>query len=75
MTVAIAAEPFCLDDHQITVGASMGIAFSTDGQSAIGELIREADIALYRAKHDGRGRAEIFDPSVLEPDTRPLSRT
>ena len=73
--IAVASEPFCLEDHQITVGASIGIAFSTGGQAAIGELIREADIALYRAKHDGRGQAQIFDPALLEPDTQPLDRT
>lgn len=30
----------------------------------IGSLVRDADVALYRAKHNGRGRAEIFTPSV-----------
>jgi len=66
--IDVASEPFCIDDQAITVGASIGITFGAGGQSAIGELIREADIALYQAKHDGRGRAEIFDPSLLEPD-------
>ena len=73
--IAVASEPFCLEEYRITVGASIGIAFSTTGRgSTIGELIQEADIALYRAKHDGRGQAQIFDTSLLEPDTRPLGR-
>jgi diguanylate cyclase (GGDEF)-like protein/PAS domain S-box-containing protein len=73
--IGVASEPFLIDDEPITVGASIGIAFGSSGESAIGELIREADIALYQAKHDGRGHAEIFDPTLLEPDARPLSRT
>jgi len=73
--IGIASEPFLIDDESITVGASIGIAFGAGGESAIGELIREADIALYQAKHDGRGHAEIFDPSLLEPDARHPSRT
>jgi diguanylate cyclase (GGDEF)-like protein/PAS domain S-box-containing protein len=72
--IAVASEPFGLEDEQITVGASIGIAFGTGDEAAIGELIREADIALYRAKHDGRGQARIFDPSLLEPDPRPFTR-
>ena len=74
--IAVASEPFCLEDHQITVGGSIGISLSINGSgSAIGELIREADIALYRAKHGGRGQAQIFDATLLEPDTWPLGRT
>ena len=30
----------------------------------IGSLVRDADVALYRAKHNGRGRVEIFTPSL-----------
>jgi diguanylate cyclase (GGDEF)-like protein/PAS domain S-box-containing protein len=73
--IAVASEPFRVYNQQITVGASIGIAFSQDGASAIGELIREADIALYRAKHDGRGQATIFNPSLLQPDTPSVGLT
>ena len=72
--IGVVSEPFRPGDKDISIGASIGIAFGTAGESAIGELIREADIALYRAKHDGRGRAEVFDPSLLEPETLPALR-
>jgi predicted signal transduction protein with EAL and GGDEF domain len=36
----------------------------------IGSLVRDADVALYRAKHNGRGRVEVFTPSLpLDPRT------
>lgn len=58
------AEPFDLDGHRIVVGSSIGIAlFPADG--ATGDLLlRHADLALYRAKHDGRGRHCFFEPDM-----------
>jgi diguanylate cyclase (GGDEF)-like protein/PAS domain S-box-containing protein len=57
------SQPFTMDDHTVTVGLSIGIAISRGSDGTISELIRDADVALYRAKHDGRGRAEVFDPA------------
>lgn len=57
------AEPFDLSGHEARVGASIGIAFSTSGGSAE-ELLREADMALYRAKRRGPGRTELFDAAM-----------
>jgi diguanylate cyclase (GGDEF)-like protein/PAS domain S-box-containing protein len=49
-----------LDGHSITRTASIGIAcFSEDGETAE-ELVRHADLALYRAKADGRGRHRFW---------------
>jgi diguanylate cyclase (GGDEF)-like protein/PAS domain S-box-containing protein len=55
--------PVRLDRGEVTVGASIGIACASDGDGAE-ELLRNADVAMYRAKHGGRGRHEVFEPSM-----------
>jgi diguanylate cyclase (GGDEF)-like protein/PAS domain S-box-containing protein len=59
------SRPFAIDGHEVRVGLSIGIAFSQGCEESIGALIRDADVALYRAKHEGRGRAQLFDDSLL----------
>jgi EAL domain-containing protein (putative c-di-GMP-specific phosphodiesterase class I) len=48
----------------VTVGASVGVALAQDGQVDGDELLAQADAAVYRAKHAGRGRVEIFDDGL-----------
>ena len=58
------SEPYRVGDHQIIVGASVGIAVSPhDGLNAV-DLLRSADLALYRAKTDGRGTYRFFEPGM-----------
>jgi diguanylate cyclase (GGDEF)-like protein/PAS domain S-box-containing protein len=58
--IAKLAEPFDLDGHQACIGASIGVALSPqDGRNA-NDLLRNADIALYRAKTSGRGQFCFF---------------
>lgn len=53
--------PFDLDGHRVTMSASIGIVMgSTEYQQAT-ELLRDADIAMYRAKETGKAHYEIFD--------------
>ena len=47
---------------ELTVGASIGIAVGVRADA--GDLLRDADIALYRAKETGKGRAVVFEPSM-----------
>jgi diguanylate cyclase (GGDEF)-like protein/PAS domain S-box-containing protein len=56
---ALAGEPYRVADRGIVLTASVGIAFTEDGVRGP-ELIRNADIALSRAKAIGGGRVEIF---------------
>ncbi len=54
-------EPFCIEDREIFVAASIGIALSsTDGRVAT-DLLRDADTAMYRAKSQGTGHTVLFD--------------
>jgi diguanylate cyclase (GGDEF)-like protein/PAS domain S-box-containing protein len=58
------SQPFTIETHEVRVGLSIGIAFSQPDGSGVTELIRDADVALYRAKHEGRGRSWLFDESL-----------
>ncbi|MEW6635093.1 MAG: EAL domain-containing protein [Pseudomonadota bacterium] len=53
-------EPFKLIDDQVFVGASIGIALSSGPETDADDLLRKADIALYEAKKNGRGRYQVF---------------
>jgi len=59
------AEPFRIDGGpEIKLGASVGVAMSVDSRTDGDTLVREADIAVYRAKEAGRGRVEVFDDAM-----------
>jgi PAS domain S-box-containing protein len=57
------AAPFEIADQQIVVTASIGIAFGGEESSAE-DLLRDAEIAMYRAKHTGKARCEVFDSAM-----------
>ena len=50
------AQPFSHHGVDVTIGASVGVAISKDGELDHDALLAEADAALYQAKADGRGR-------------------
>ena len=56
--------PFVLQDKEVMVHASVGIAWSVSGREGAHELLRNADLAMYRAKNRGKGRYEAFKPSM-----------
>jgi diguanylate cyclase (GGDEF)-like protein len=53
-------EPVTLLGDAQLVSASVGISFSGPGAQDIDELLRQADVAMYQAKRNGRGRHEVF---------------
>jgi diguanylate cyclase (GGDEF)-like protein/PAS domain S-box-containing protein len=60
------AAPFDLQGHQVVIGASVGVAAApSDGEDA-DELLKKADMALYRAKADGRGAFHFFERAMDE---------
>ncbi len=61
---AVLQSPFCLMGHETFIGASLGIAMSTDGLNRASDLLRAADTALYRAKLEGRRSAVVFQPEM-----------
>jgi diguanylate cyclase (GGDEF)-like protein/PAS domain S-box-containing protein len=64
-------EPFQVGVEEFVCTLSVGVAFTTDSQRAAEDLLREADLALYRAKNRGRDRAEVFDEEL---QTRAVGR-
>jgi diguanylate cyclase (GGDEF)-like protein len=59
--VAAMAEPFDINDHRIVIGASVGIAVSPVDASDARSLMKNADLALYRAKSEGRGAYHFYE--------------
>ncbi|HET9058570.1 MAG TPA: EAL domain-containing protein, partial [Acidimicrobiales bacterium] len=58
------AEPYALDGHEVVVTASIGIASSSNSYDKPEDVIRDADIAMYRAKSAGRSGYTTFDSSM-----------
>lgn len=59
--------PFSVGDHQLHVNASIGVAIGTPSFHAARELLRQADVAMYRAKATGKGRATLFSADMQTP--------
>jgi diguanylate cyclase len=58
------AAPFEVAGHQVAVHASIGIAESLPDQTTAQELLRNADIAMYEAKKQGKGQWQVFTPGM-----------
>jgi diguanylate cyclase (GGDEF)-like protein len=56
--------PFEIGDHQVVVGASIGIAIAPDDGNDADQLLKNADMALYRAKDEGRAGFHFFEPEM-----------
>ena len=62
--IEVTSQPYDLDGRQATIGVSVGVSLApTDGMTA-DSLVRNADMALYRAKTDGRGTWRFFEPAM-----------
>jgi diguanylate cyclase (GGDEF)-like protein/PAS domain S-box-containing protein len=57
-------EPFQVDGTEVNSSASIGITFSSVGYHTPDEVLRDADIAMYRAKSGGRARHALFDTAL-----------
>jgi diguanylate cyclase (GGDEF)-like protein len=58
------ARPFNLDGHQIVVDISIGISVAPIDATGADQLLKNADMALYGAKADGRGTYRFFEPEM-----------
>jgi diguanylate cyclase (GGDEF)-like protein len=58
--------PIELNGQKVFSGASIGIVFSTPDYQNSSEILRDADIAMYRAKASGKGRYAVFDREMLD---------
>ncbi|MHC5909204.1 putative bifunctional diguanylate cyclase/phosphodiesterase, partial [Streptomyces sp. S6] len=63
------SQPYAIDGNDVRVNASIGVAFAEPGLGA-GELLRNADLAMYRAKSGGKGRVELYQPQMQQDVVR-----
>jgi diguanylate cyclase (GGDEF)-like protein/PAS domain S-box-containing protein len=62
--VAAASQPYEIEGQQVNIGASVGVSVAPDDADDADNLLKNADIALYRAKADGRGVHRFFEPQM-----------
>jgi diguanylate cyclase (GGDEF)-like protein len=63
---SVLAEPIMLESGEVFVTASIGVALSTGPDDTPERLLRDANIAMFAAKKQGRGRIEVFQESMRE---------
>ncbi len=56
--------PYLLDGHEVLVTASVGVAIANSGKATPERLLQKADIALYKAKEDGRNTYRFYEPGM-----------
>jgi diguanylate cyclase (GGDEF)-like protein/PAS domain S-box-containing protein len=59
--IEVVSAPFDLDGHQVVIGVSIGVAVAPTDAKDPDQLLKNADMALYRAKMDGRGTYRFFE--------------
>ena len=69
--LAVISEPYDLEGHHVTVGASIGVAVAPNDGDDPDRLLKNADMALYRAKAEGKGGFRFFE---AEMDARVQAR-
>lgn len=64
--------PFQLEEHEVFINVSIGIVLGTGDYLQPEHLLRDADMAMYRAKELGKGRYQVFDPALHSRAVRRL---
>jgi len=62
--IAAVSEPMRFGEIEARIGASIGVALYPSAARDHDDLLRKADAALYRAKHEGRGQARVYNPTM-----------
>jgi len=58
------AVPFAVEGHEVVTTASIGVAFCRTSYTNPEDLVRDAEIAMYRAKREGKARCQVFDSAM-----------
>jgi diguanylate cyclase (GGDEF)-like protein/PAS domain S-box-containing protein len=66
-------EPIVIEGREVHARASIGIATRTGPTTTTDELLRNADLAMYTAKANGKGRIELFEPSMHHREVNRLA--
>jgi diguanylate cyclase (GGDEF)-like protein len=62
--ISVISEPYMVMGNRLVIGASMGIAYVGKAGESASDVLRHVDLALYRAKDEGKGVARFFDLSM-----------
>jgi len=62
--LALLQDSLQVNRHEIFIGTSIGIVIGADRYQSPDELLRDADLAMYSAKQNGRGHYAMFDPTM-----------
>ena len=82
--IDVLSRPYEIHGHSIIIGASLGIALGREGAQSADTMLKSADLAVYRAKSDGKGTFRFFEAEMdaiaqerrlLEMDLRQAIRT
>ena len=70
------AAPYDVDGHQLNIGTSIGIALAPEHGTEVDQLLKNADLALYKAKAEGRNAYRFFEAAMgVEARTRRALRS
>ncbi|EAZ90261.1 two-component system response regulator [Crocosphaera chwakensis] len=58
------SQPFYLNNNEVAIGASIGMTFNIFKYNQATEILRDADIAMYQAKRQGKGHYQCFNPDM-----------
>jgi diguanylate cyclase (GGDEF)-like protein len=64
--IEVIGKPFSIDGNEVNIGTSIGIALAPEHASSPDDLLKMADMALYRAKSAGRNSHRFFDSEMTE---------
>ena len=62
--IAAISRPFFIESYRASIGASVGITIAPTDAATPDQLLKNADLAMYRAKREGRGHARFFVPEM-----------
>ena len=58
------SRPYAIEGHKVMIGASVGVVIGDPGRASADAMVRNADLALYAAKAAGRGKHQLYEPSM-----------
>ena len=62
--IEVLSAPFDIDGHHVVIGSSVGVSFAPADGTSCAKLLKSADVALYRAKAEGKGIWRFFEPGM-----------